>query len=137
MEKEKKEDNYTVFVSDSFVQTDENCKFEPSFRRWLVKEILDDRISINQAIERFNFHPKKGRFLIQNWQKKYSKELFLSLSEMTEQEKQELKAVQEQLKATQKQLEEAIIGNIALNTLIDVAEEKLKIKIRKKPGAKQ
>ena len=133
----KKEDNYTVFVSDSFAQTDENCKFEPSFRRWLVKEILEERISLNQAIERFNFHPKNGYDHIRYWKEKYSKEIILSLSEMTEQEKQELKALQAQLKATQKQLEVAIIGNVALNTLIDVAEEKLKIKIRKKSGAKQ
>ena len=37
----------------------------------------------------------------------------------------------------EQQLEDARMRNIALDTLIDVAEEKLKINIRKKPGAKQ
>lgn len=63
--------------------------------------------------------------------------MFLSLPSMTEKEKQELAALQKQLKTMEKQLEEARMRNIALNTLIDVAEEKLKIDIRKKPGAKQ
>jgi hypothetical protein len=56
---------------------------------------------------------------------------------MSEADKQKLSALQQQNKALEKQLEEARMRNIALNMLIDVAEEKLKISIRKKPGAKQ
>ena len=56
---------------------------------------------------------------------------------MTQLEKQKLTLLQQQLKAAEKQLEDAKMKNIALNMLIDVAEEKLKISIRKKPGAKQ
>jgi predicted nucleic acid-binding Zn-ribbon protein len=41
------------------------------------------------------------------------------------------------IKALQKALEDAQLKVAALNTLIDVAEEQLKINIRKKPGAKQ
>jgi transposase len=41
------------------------------------------------------------------------------------------------IKVLQKALEEAQLKVAALNTLIDVAEEQLKINIRKKPGAKQ
>jgi transposase len=41
------------------------------------------------------------------------------------------------IKALQRALEEAQLKVAALNTLIDVAEEQLKINIRKKPGAKQ
>lgn len=43
----------------------------------------------------------------------------------------------EQIKALQQQLADAELKIAALNTLIDVAEEQLKINIRKKPGAKQ
>ena len=43
----------------------------------------------------------------------------------------------EQIKALQQQLSDAQLKIAALNTLIDVAEEQLKINIRKKPGAKQ
>ena len=42
-----------------------------------------------------------------------------------------------QAEALQKALEEAELKIKALNTLIDVAEEQLKIDIRKKSGAKQ
>jgi transposase len=41
------------------------------------------------------------------------------------------------IKALQQALEDAQLKIAALNTLIDVAEEQLKINIRKKPGAKQ
>jgi transposase-like protein len=41
------------------------------------------------------------------------------------------------IKALQAALEDAQLKVAALNTLIDVAEEQLKINIRKKPGAKQ
>jgi transposase len=42
-----------------------------------------------------------------------------------------------EVEALQKALQEAQLKIAALNTLIDVAEEQLKINIRKKPGAKQ
>jgi hypothetical protein len=63
--------------------------------------------------------------------------MVLSLPDMTVAEKQRLVDLQQQLKAAERQLEDAKMKNIALNMLIDVAEEKLKIHIRKKPGAKQ
>ena len=56
---------------------------------------------------------------------------------MTERERQKLEVLQKQVKALEKQLEDAQMKNAALETLIDVAEEKLKIQIRKKPGTKQ
>jgi hypothetical protein len=137
MSKEKREENYTILVSDSFERTDEKYRFEISFRRWLVREIEEKRMTISEAIKQFNFNPKSGWVLISYWRSKYAPEMVLSLGDMTEAEKQKLAAVQKQLKAAEKQLEDARMRNIALNMLIDVAEEKLKISIRKKPGAKQ
>jgi hypothetical protein len=102
-----------------------------------VREIEEQKMTVAQAIERFNFHPKNGYDLIRYWQKKYAPSLVLSLPHMTEAEKQQLAILQQQLQAAEKQLEDAKMKNIALNMLIDVAEEKLKISIRKKPGAKQ
>ena len=43
----------------------------------------------------------------------------------------------EEIKALKKALEEANLNNKALNTMIDIAEQQLKIDIRKKSGAKQ
>jgi hypothetical protein len=63
--------------------------------------------------------------------------MVLALPLMTEKEKREVLAMQQRLKQLEKELEDASMRNIALNMLIDVAEDKLKINIRKKPGAKQ
>jgi hypothetical protein len=128
---------FTIKVSDSYPRLDENCTYEVPFRRWLVREIEEGRLAIPQAIERFNFSPASGYALIKMWRSKYAPGMLLSLPGMTEQEKQQLVALQKQLKAAEQQLDEARMRNIALNMLIDVAEEKLKISIRKKPGAKQ
>lgn len=128
---------YTLKVSDSFEQIDEKNGYEISFRRWLVREIEEGKMTTAEAVKRFNFDPKSGYAVIHFWRNKYAPELVLSLPEMTEAEKQKLEALRKQTKALEKALEDAKMKNIALNMLIDVAEEKLKINIRKKPGAKQ
>jgi transposase-like protein len=137
MSTSKSAKNYTIQVSDSFDRTDEQFSYELSFRRWLVREIEEQRMTIADAVAQFNFNPQTGASLIRGWRSKYAPEMVLSLPGMSEAEKQKLAALQKQNKALEKQLEEAKMRNIALNMLIDVAEEKLKISIRKKPGAKQ
>ena len=134
---EKESGKYRNQVSESFEKTDEKFSYEVPFRKWLVREIEEQRMSVSQAVERFNFNPKKGFDLIRYWREKYACEMVLSLPDMTAEEKQQLALLQKQNKALEKQLEDAMMKNIALDLLIDVAEEKLKISIRKKPGAKQ
>lgn len=137
MKVEKESVKYTTQVSESFEKSDEKYRYEVPFRKWLVREIEEQRMSVSQAVERFNFHPKNGFDLIRYWREKYACEMVLSLPDMTAEEKQQLASLQKQNKALAKQLEDARMKNIALDLLIDVAEEKLKISIRKKPGAKQ
>jgi transposase-like protein len=137
MSKSLKGRDFTILVSERFPRTDEQCVYEIAFRRWLVREIEEGRLTVAQAIERFNINPGSGFKLIRDWRRKYAPSMVLPLADMTEQEKQQLTALQKQVKTLGQQLEEARMRNIALDTLIDVAEEKLKISIRKKPGAKQ
>ena len=137
MSKEKSLEDYTILVSDSFERTDEKCRYELPFRRWLVREIEEDRMTMSEAVERFNFNPQNGFHLIRSWRNKFAPEMVLSLPDMTESEKQKVSELQKQLKVSEKALEDARMRNIALNMLIDVAEEKLHISIRKKSGAKQ
>ena len=134
---QKSDKKYTIMVSDSFGQTDEKHRYEPAFRRWLVREIEEGRMTTSEAVKAFNFNPQNGTQLIQVWRAKYAPEMVLILGDMTEKEKQDLKLLKDQNKALEKQLEDARMKNIALSLLIDVAEEKLNISIRKKPGAKQ
>ena len=137
MIKNNQERDFTILLSDSFERTDEKCSYEIPFRRWLVRELEEERITPFEAVKRFNLDPKSGFQLLRIWRQKYAPSMVLSLPDMTEAEKQKLTLLQQQNKVLEKQLEDAKMRNIALNMLIDVAEEKLKISIRKKPGAKQ
>ena len=128
---------YTLKVSESFEKTDQKCDYEISFRKWLVREIEEGKLTQSEAVKRFSFNPDNGRQLISNWREKYAPDMVLSLPDMNEAEKQKMDELRKQTKALEKALEDAKMKNIALNMLIDVAEEKLKINIRKKPGAKQ
>lgn len=137
MTQPKGKGSYTILVSASFEQLDEKHVYEPAFRRWLVQQIEERQMSISEAIRTFNFHPANGKAMIHDWRKKYAPQMVLSLPAMTAEEKQKLAALQQQVKVLEKALEDAKMKAIALNTLIDVAEDKLNINIRKKPGAKQ
>lgn len=134
---EKEQDRYTTLVSDSFGNEQENGTYEVAFRRWLVGELEAERMSVSEAIERFHFNPTNGHSLIHSWRQKYAPEMMLNLPVMTEKERQKTEALQKRLKETEQQLQQAQMKVIALEALIDVAEDKLKIGIRKKPGAKQ
>jgi transposase len=120
-------------VSNYFEQIDENFSYEIAFKRWLIFEIETKKMTIKEASESFNLTLKT----IYYWREKFSSEMVLPLPDMTAEEKQQLELLQKQLKEAEKKLADARMKNIALNMLIDVAEEKLSISIRKKPGAKQ
>jgi hypothetical protein len=106
-------------------------------KRWLVRELEAGRMTIGEAKERLTSVSKDPYGLLQHWRKKYASDIPLTLPVMTEKEKQKIEALRQQLKAAEKLLEDAQMKNIALETMIDIAEEQLKISIRKKSGLKQ
>lgn len=106
-------------------------------KRWLVREVEAGRLTIGEAKERLTEVSKDPYSLLQNWRKKYASDIALTLPIMTENEKQKVAALRTQLRAAEKLLEEAQMKNIALETMIDIAEEQLRISIRKKSGPKQ
>jgi len=112
-------------------------EFKVSFKRWLVREIKSGRMAIGDALERFEFQSKDPGSLIKNWLRRYEEDLPISLPLMTDKERAKVEDLQKRLKELEKQLEHAQMKNIALETLIDVAEDELKVSIRKKAGAKQ
>ena len=137
MEKQKDSKGYTVLISDSYGNKNAKGTYEVAFRRWLVRELDAGRIRASEAIKRFNFNPVTGDSLICRWRKKYASDIAVTLPAMTEKERQKLEALQKKMKQMEKQLEDTQMKNIALETMIDVAEEQLKILIRKKSGPKQ
>ena len=110
--------------------------FSNAEKRWMVREIESGRMTLGEAKERCEFHSKDPGSLISNWKRKYSGEILFTLPIMTEKEKQKLDTVQKRMRELEKQLEDVQMKNIALETLIDIAEEQLKISIRKKSGPK-
>jgi hypothetical protein len=112
-------------------------EFSVAFKRWLAREIRAGRMTIKQSVERFNFESKNPYSLVQSWLARYKQDLIVTLPVMTEKERMKLEALQKRIKELEKQLEHSQMKNIALETLIDVAEEQLKVPIRKKAGARQ
>ncbi len=106
-------------------------------KRWLVREIESGRMTVGEAKERIDFYSKDPGALIPLWRKKFAPEIAFTLPVMTEKEKQKLDAAHKRLRELEKQLEDAQMKNIALETMIDLAEEQFKITIRKKSGPKR
>jgi len=106
-------------------------------KRWLVREIQAGRMTVGEACEYIAAYSKNPRALISLWQKQFSPEIDFTLPVMTEKEKAKLEEARKRMRQLEKQLEDAQMKNIALETMIDLAEEKLKITIRKKSGPKQ
>jgi len=110
---------------------------QEAFRRWLVREIMAGRMTQKEALDRFDFGNNSARVILGHWMKRYNPSIPVTLPVMSEKERQKLEGLQKQVKELEKQLENAQMKNVALETMIDVAEEQLKIKIRKKSGPKQ
>lgn len=111
-------------------------KYENSFRRWLVAELDSGRMSLTEAREAFKL-PRRFDQNYRHWQAKYSDKIHLSLQAMSSKERANNKKLEQRIKELEKQLELAQMKNVALNTMIDIAENDYKLEIRKKSGPKQ
>ncbi len=112
-------------------------KYETSFKRWLVSEIELGNMTILDVAKRYDFDYRKFKDIFRTWQQKYSSKIHLSLKTMTPEELTDFKKLQERIKELEEQLEKAQIKYVLTQTMIDIAEEQLKIDIRKKHGPKQ
>lgn len=110
--------------------------YEVSFRRWLVSQIDSEKMSIQDARDRFSLGKDYVR-IIKNWQERYSEELHISLQSMTLKDRVDNSKLEKRVKELEKQLELAKMKIVALDTMIDIAEQDYKLEIRKKSGPKQ
>ena len=111
--------------------------YEISFRRWLVSQIDSGKMSSEEARERFKLSPTEYKKIIKRWQERYSDELHISLQAMSSKERSSNSELEKRINELEKQLEFAQMKNVALNTMIDIAEQEYKLVIRKKSGPKQ
>jgi len=110
-------------------------EFSPSFKRWISREIESGKISAQEAIKKFDID--RGVRTLYDWLHTYGLGKELSLAMLTPEEKLEKLSLEKRIKELEKALEYAKLKNIAIETMIDIAEENLKITIRKKAGPKQ
>lgn len=106
-------------------------------RKAIVSSIERGLITIHQAKLTYGI---KGHDTIQKWIRMFKGEkIDISVANSVIMKKPALSPqnLPTDVETLQKALEDAQLKIAALNTLIDVAEDQLKIKIRKKPGAKQ
>jgi transposase-like protein len=106
-----------------------------SFKRWIAREVESKRMTISEVKEKYQLTITDAA--INNWVNRYGLGDLLSLPVMTAEEKQEKAVLERRVKELEKALELAKFKNIAIETMIDIAEEQLKISIRKKSGPKQ
>jgi transposase len=106
-------------------------------KRTALRAIVVGNLTIKQAMAAYQVSDQT----IRTWQKDYRENEELSFSNQQQlsknKKRQHPDSKTEQVHQLQEQLAEAQLKIAALNTLIDVAEEQLKINIRKKPGARQ
>jgi transposase len=79
-------------------------------------------------------------YALNNWVAAYRKKIetgLVTLPPMSDKNKEDLKAIQQRNKELERALKDANLMICALNKMIEVAENDLKIPIRKKRGTKQ
>jgi transposase len=110
-------------------------KYENSFKRHVVAEYLQGDLSLAAIGRKYGLDRRQ----VHEWKTQYYGELVLSIKadSMTEQEQKDLEVLKAQYELLKRALEDEQMRTYALESLIDVAEQELKIDIRKKRGAKQ
>ena len=115
----------------------EQRQYSPEIKEEAVFRVLFGGEDPYHVIENLQIH---DIYTINNWVTTYKKKIevgLITLPPMTEKQKQNLHALQERNKELERAVRDANLMILALNTLIDVAEQDLKIPIRKKRGTKR
>jgi transposase len=108
--------------------------YTDEFKKSVIKEVLEGHICKDEARRYYGI---KGKSTVLNWIRKFD------ISQNHEMAKKRIQPYPEtaQLEAENKRLREELelerLRVLSLNVMIDLAEEQLKVPIRKKSGAKQ
>jgi transposase len=103
----------------------------------ILRAVLDGRMTVREAMIAY----RVSSSTINQWIRKYKREkgelASIMENKKSSKDKQSDKVSDTEKESLQKALQQAQLQIQALNTLIDVAEDKFKIAIRKKAGARQ
>lgn len=136
-------------MKESVKELVKNRYYPIEFRLSLVKEYLCGGGSFRYLSQKYAIDPYGhtlkswvSKYATSEMQSRMSKEMkkVLPSTMKTDKEKsleRRLRLLEEELSTTKQDLKHEKIKSAALDFMIDVAEQQLKIQIRKKPGAKQ
>jgi len=123
------------YGSPNYQQNIKRKSYSNLQKRTIVTAIEQGRMKLSEAQTAYNIKDQKT---IRGWLEKYkSEKIELCTATQPSMNKPKKAAAKVANEALQKALKDAELKLKALNTLIDVAEEQLKIDIRKKSGARQ
>ena len=106
--------------------------YSDSFKKDVVREVLEGHLSKAEARRKYNI---PGGSSILYWIRKFADtDPQESKMDYSKADKEELI---KRIKELERKLEDEQIRSFGYNKMIDIAEEQLKISIRKKPGTKQ
>ena len=115
--------------------------YSDDFKYQVVQEFLNSDFSQQELLDKYSI---KGHSCITNWMRKFGllDEPIKRRTHHTIMKKGSKKSTQElaletKVKELEKALEYEKLRSLALDTMINIAEDKLKISIRKKSGTKQ
>ena len=135
--RKEKEARLTDYMEGFQSKKNNFADYEVSFRRWLVSRIDSGNMSINEVQDRFQINQALLKRGFKRWQELYSDEIHLSLKTMSSKDRVDNSKLGKRIEELEKQLELPQMKNVALNTIIDIAEKDYKLAIRKKSGPKQ
>lgn len=104
-----------------------------SFMRMVINEVLEGHISRADARRKYGL---KGSSQISYWIRKFAKSESDTGSCM-DYSKSDKSELIKRIKELERQLEDEQIRCFGYSKMIDIAEDQLKVSIRKKPGTKQ
>lgn len=110
-------------------------RYPKELRLRVVKEIITGTLNEKEATLKYGLK----RTTVHGWCVKYSSQISESTTKpmALKKQKEESEGESERIRKLEKALEDANLKIIGLETMINVAEEELRIDIRKKPGTKQ
>ena len=115
----------------------ERYEYRQEFKDRLVFEVLYEGKSKHEVAEQYDLPGVQTLTMWIHYYKLRMKKGAVSLPPMTKQQKENIRGLQKRLKEMERALDEANVLIFGLNTMIDQAEEKFDIPIRKKDGTKR
>jgi transposase len=113
---------------------EERKHYSEAFKKTVVKEVLSGQLSKEEAKHRYGI---KGNSAILNWIRNFDSFQDNGMTKKQPISDQKIAQLQAENKRLHEEIELERLKVLALNVMIDLAEEQLKVPIRKKSGAKQ